>query len=79
MNVFKVSTDYLLKDNITEPTPPQESAFERKQANVMENVALEEVLFWNIGADYILYYGDFSVRFSYFREWPETVSILTGF
>ena len=23
---FKVSTDYLLKDNITEPTPPQESA-----------------------------------------------------
>ena len=23
---FKVSTDYLLKDNIPEPTPPQESA-----------------------------------------------------
>ena len=49
---FKVSTDYLLKDNITEPTPPQRICIERKQANVMENVAWRKFV-WNIGADYI--------------------------
>ena len=63
---FKVSTDYLLKDNITEPTPPQESALKGKQANVMENVAWRKFV-WNIGADYICIMATFC-SFSYFRE-----------
>lgn len=60
---FKVSTDYLLKDNITEPTPPR-ICIERKQANVMENVAWRKFV-WNIGADYICIMATFC-SFSYF-------------
>ena len=56
---FKVSTDYLLKDNITEPTPPQESALKGNKRMSWRTFV------WNIGADYICIMATFC-SFSYF-------------
>lgn len=60
---FKVSTDYLLKDNYR-ADPTTRICIERKQANVMENVAWRKFV-WNIGADYICIMATFC-SFSYF-------------
>ena len=58
---FKVSTDYLLKDNITEPTPPQESALKGNK-RMSWRTWLGGKFVWNIGALY-LYYGVLSGSF----------------
>lgn len=57
---FKVSTDYLLKDNITEPTPPQESALKGNK-RMSWRTCLEEVCL-EYGADIFVLWR-LSVRF----------------
>lgn len=63
---FKVSTDYLLKDNITEPTPPQEPALKGKQRMAWRKFV------WNIVTYYICAMAAIC-SFSHFRnDWKRS-------